>query len=95
MKKRGKCLICGIEGRGGKNFFCENCVNPQKILWFCKNCQRRMDLTEEELEKLYQDLKIDGPIRKGIVIIDEACPECTPNQDKNKGLVNIYAIKGG
>jgi Fe2+ or Zn2+ uptake regulation protein len=94
-KRRGQCLVCGVEGQGTKNFLCENCADPEKIIWICVKCGKKVELTEGELEKLYEALKVCGkyPIRKGIVIKDLSCPRCTfISASKEERKVYIYAI---
>ncbi len=44
----GKCDICRVVGRTEKNFICQDCGDPLKIIFTFTNCHFRIDLTQED-----------------------------------------------
>ncbi len=44
-KEFGECIFCGVIGQGKKNFVCENCGKPDKLMMVCQ-CGQRHDLTK-------------------------------------------------
>jgi hypothetical protein len=88
----GRCDICGVVGRTGRDFICEDCGNPHKIIHTCTNCGARDDLTGITLEELR---KTYGPnISIGCAIAAPFCDKC-PNIGSlpKKGQIRIYRVR--
>jgi hypothetical protein len=87
----GKCIVCGVEGRGRKDFLCENCANPEKIIWVCAKCGRKRELTPEELEIICVCFLGKTPNQKGGVIVRVSC--CKDCQPEGKPEAIVYTMK--
>jgi hypothetical protein len=72
-KALGRCIICGVIGRTVRDFICEECGNPNKIIHTCTNCGSRIDFTGIAIDKLK---KAFGPnIGIGCAIAAPFCKE--------------------
>lgn len=40
----GGCIVCGVIGQGGRDFICEKCGGPDKIMLVCQCCGAKTDL---------------------------------------------------
>lgn len=87
----GKCDICGVIGRTEKNFICENCGDPIKIIITCTKCHSRLDLTEVDPKKL-EDM-FGRPIPFGTAIAAPWCFDCTPEPEERKGKALLYRVR--
>jgi len=72
--ERGVCLACGIRGRGRRDFLCEKCVNLEGGMIVCRNCEARIPIHLEAIERAALPI----PKRPGVVIIVQSCAECGP-----------------
>ena len=90
-KALGKCIICGVVAETKKNFICQDCGDPAKIIYTCTKCHFRMDLTQEDPEKLKN--MFGQPIPFGTAIAAPWCFDCTSNPEERKGEALIYRVR--
>jgi hypothetical protein len=85
------CIVCGIKGRGSKDFICEGCGNPQKNILNCNNCRVNFELTDAELDEIRaMVLPLVIPESSGgIVIITDFCSEC----GGIRGKVRVHKLR--
>lgn len=87
----GKCVICGVVAETEKNFICQDCGDPLKIIFTCTKCYSRMDLTEIDPKKLEDTF--GRPIPFGTAIAVPWCDECVTNPNEIKGKALIYRVR--
>lgn len=100
----GKCIVCGVFGQGKKDFICEHCGGPDKIMLVCK-CGRRNDITalhgrmNEWLPSVicwHGDEQDEKDIVPGTVISVQSCFLCKGEgalQIENGLSLGIYRVK--
>ena len=79
---QAKCSVCGIKGKGEKDFICENCGDPEKNFFHCGRCGNVREFSEDELIKFMKDFDIILPPGPGIVIKSSYCDKCLKQSDK-------------
>jgi len=87
----GKCIICGVVAETEKNFICQNCGDPLKIILTCAKCHFRMDLTQEDPKKL--ESMFGRHIPFGTAIAAPWCFDCTSHPEERKGKTLIYRVR--
>ena len=90
-KAFGSCDICGVVGRTEKNFICQDCGDPLKIILTCTKCHSRMDLTEVDPKKMEDTF--GRPIPFGTAIAVPWCDECVTKREEMKGKALIYRVR--
>jgi hypothetical protein len=93
MEDKGRCVICNVKGRSGRDFLCEDCADPGRIFVACMNCRYLTEISAKELEILRDAMGLDFPIRTGITIKQDFCPKCDP-ENKKEYMVKVYSIRG-
>ncbi len=56
-KHFGECVLCHVVGQGEKDFICEQCGHPEKIILTCRSCGSHMDLTDQRAEAIRRFLR--------------------------------------
>ncbi len=74
--RKGRCVVCGVEGDTDHDFVCSRCVDPDGILMYCVRCHTRYSLDPDKaLEFLEQyGYKIRDP--RYLVLKVSACSHC-------------------
>lgn len=87
----GRCIICGVVADTDRDFICEDCGNPNKIIHTCTNCGSRIDLSGISIEELKSTF---GPnIGIGCAIVAPCCDKCPDIEIlPKKGKIRIYRI---
>jgi len=93
MSQKGRCVVCGVRGRGDKDFLCENCANPEKNYYACTTCELLEEIDLEQLKLLKQASELEFPIKGGVTIKVSSCHRCDPEMKKNVEIM-AYATKG-
>lgn len=75
--KRGHCRACGVTGRGRRDFICEDCGNPNRIIVVCGYCHTRNDATAASLETLCKNNGLAVPETPGVTVKLTRCDECS------------------
>lgn len=87
-----KCVVCGIRAFGEKDFLCENCANPEKIITFCVNCKEYMEIDIVQLAQLLKVAEnIEIPVRLGVSVRMTACNNCF--KDGHEFEMGFYKIR--
>lgn len=68
-----RCVICGRMADGDKDFICENCGHPEKIMLHCGGCRTSRDIDISELYRIVALAGFDMPIRKGMSVLTSCC----------------------
>jgi hypothetical protein len=87
----GKCDICGVVGRTERNFICQDCGDPLKIILTCTKCHFRMDLTQED-PKILESM-FGRHIPFGTAIAAPWCFDCTSHPEERKGKALLYRVR--
>lgn len=73
----GRCIICGVIGKGQKDFICENCGGPDKIIMTCTVCGDHMDLSElKQSDLANMESFIGRQLKPGMAVASQGCPNC-------------------
>jgi len=73
----GKCVICGVIGHGEKNFICENCGDPNGIIYTCQACGRHIDFIRLDKKDMARLSAVLGhAITLGTAMAGCGCPVC-------------------
>lgn len=101
---KGNCVLCKVVGRGEKNFVCEKCGHPEKIISVCRRCGTRVELTRCEPEVIKRLLSLYVPREKkeeltrieisaGVSISTPICSSCIGKRGLALGDVSFYRVK--
>ena len=102
-KQGGQCIICGIVGQGSRDFICEFCYDPEKLMLVCR-CGRRTDLTGAIGSGVIDNMKMviawdreDGSsLRPGMTISVAKCFLCSGKEALEKEAardLRIYSVR--
>lgn len=92
---QAKCLICGREGKGKKDFICESCGDPEKIIFHCGRCGDIREFSKDALIELMKGSNVAISIEPGLVIRSSYCDKCHRESDKGgKARVDFWKITG-
>jgi hypothetical protein len=74
----GRCVVCGIRGRGRRDFICEDCGDPESITIHCAGCRTTIrQASRNAIDVVKRFLGIDmGGLKKGMTIRVTNCLEC-------------------
>ncbi len=72
----GQCVVCHREGRGHRDFICENCGDQGCTMIVCERCGEKQVATPESIELISSYSKLDIPKTAGIVIRLSCCIGC-------------------
>lgn len=86
----GQCEICGKRRKKKENYLCGDCADPEKIIWVCRNCGKRRELTLEELEIICTCLYGKSPDQKGVVVRVSSCSNCQPEKDPD---ITVFIVR--
>jgi len=87
MSTKGRCSICGVEGQGIKDFICEDCGDPLRIILTCRCCRKRLDITD--LGRREYEEFIGRKLGPGMAI-SHFCENCAEGK---KQRIVIYSVK--
>ena len=90
MEGLAHCLVCEVEAPHPKDFLCERCAQPGKILVRCASCGNRYEVIAQSpsAKGLAQDLNL--PITPGTAMKISGCPKCTPSRTIRVEVFRIY-----
>ena len=78
-----KCVVCGIRAFGKKDFLCENCTHPEKIITYCVSCKEYMEINIVQLAQLLKIAENEEiPASFGVSIKMNACNKCFEKDGK-------------
>ncbi len=81
MDTHGHCVVCGVEGRGQRDFICEDCGGPDKNVLFCERCRTRTEVTEEAVRLVERHAGKPIPRRLGVTLKVSSCQACAPGEE--------------
>jgi hypothetical protein len=95
-----KCMVCGVEVFGEKDFICESCADPEATVIYCEGCKDRIRIPAEEffssdLRKLLRedDIILNGPDDcEGLVVKYSRCgnPGCKSEDER---IITVFRLK--
>jgi len=90
MKGLAHCLVCDIEAPHAKDFLCERCAQPGKILIRCASCGSRYEAAAQgpSADGLAQDLRMS--LDPGTALKISSCPKCSGSRTIH---VEIFRIR--
>lgn len=101
----GRCVLCKIEGQGEKDFICERCGSPDKVILACQ-CGQRADvmLVEKRTMEFFFQRFFKGIDRSswtipdmrlaGAVILVRVCGNCINKKESGPlGETAVYKIR--
>jgi len=89
--KKGRCVVCGVEGDTDKDFVCSRCVDPDGVLMFRERCHTRYSLEPEKtLQFLHEyGYRITDP--RFLVLKVSACSEClAPDETAQITVLRVH-----
>lgn len=87
------CLVCGVAGRNKRNFLCDRCADPEKIIMTCA-CGARYEIDRNE--PLFTELakRIDPTLLQiGLAIKAPRCGRCNPESGDEPLVYRIYRVR--
>jgi hypothetical protein len=88
------CIICQEpKDKHSKFLICSKCADPEKIILYCTKCRQKTVMKESYLDHLRNDLGMEIPQNKGVVIKIDACFKCTKNISRPQ--IEVYGIRTG
>lgn len=91
--RRGRCVICGVEGRTRNDFVCGDCGDPLDTTLYCERCGRRLGLQAQVAESLLQEYGFGDRDIRGLVFKVTACSRCMT--DDEIANVALYRVRMG
>jgi ribosomal protein L32 len=72
----GHCVVCGVRGRGQRDFICQNCGDHSRTNIVCGRCGEKNVATPRAIKLLGTYSELDIPKVPGVVIKLSCCIEC-------------------
>jgi len=88
----GKCIVCGVQGRGEKDFLCETCLDQAKIhnLYSCHFCGHFGPLPTPILTILRKECQETKIGNAGIIVITNVCSRCRGKQPGVQPSIEVH-----
>ncbi|MBI4143069.1 hypothetical protein HY480_04305 [Candidatus Uhrbacteria bacterium] len=95
MDRRGRCSVCRAFGPVDRtrDFLCDQCADPAKIICTCRGCGGRITLAPESATlAALRTLSPDLPNRLGIAIAVSTCASCRSGDPPPGGQIEFFGI---